>query len=142
MKISVLVRWVLPATVALSLGVAGYVYGASPGAGAPGPQSAAAGSLVGQVVRGPLTPASRPGQPAAAPMAGVKLLISGAGTGAVRSVVSDDRGRYRLDLPAGVYRVEVGPLAPGQFTKDLPTSVTIAPGQETRLDIHIDTGIR
>ena len=45
-------------------------------------------------------------------------------------------------LPPGTYRVEVGPLTGIEFTKDLPATVTVTAGQETRLDVHIDTGLR
>lgn len=104
--------------------------------------SPAQGALTGLVVRGPLTPLVRPGQPAAAPAAGVKILVYDAADQEIRTAVTDAQGRYRLSLPPGVYRVEIGPLPSRQFTKDLPAQVTISPGRETRLDVHVDTGMR
>ena len=59
----------------------------------------------------------------------------------VRSVVTDDRGRYAVTLPAGDYRVTTDAVRPG-FTRDLPATVNVLPGRETRLDVRIDTGIR
>lgn len=59
-----------------------------------------------------------------------------------RTVVTDDRGAYHVNLPAGTYRIEMAPLTQGMFTKDLPATVTITEGKETRLDILVDTGIR
>jgi hypothetical protein len=101
------------------------------------------GVLVGQVTRGPLRPVERPGgPPGAAPVPGAKIKITGLGAQESRVAVTDQDGHYRLSLPPGSYRVEMGPLPPMQFTKDLPATVTITPGQETRKDIRIDTGLR
>jgi len=44
-------------------------------------------------------------------------------------------------LPPGHYRVKRGETFRGA-TKDLPAPVTVSDGQQTRLDITIDTGIR
>ncbi len=57
-------------------------------------------------------------------------------------MVTDAEGAYRISLAPGTYRVTMGPLAGLEFTKDLPATVTITAGQEARLDIHIDTGMR
>jgi hypothetical protein len=56
--------------------------------------------------------------------------------------VTDNEGKYRVALPPGTYRIELGRLAGIEFTKDVPTTVIILEGRETRLDISIDTGIR
>jgi hypothetical protein len=66
----------------------------------------------------------------------------GPGAQESRVAVTDQEGHYRLSLPPGSYRVEMGPLPPMQFTKDLPATVTITVGQETRKNIRIDTGMR
>jgi len=101
------------------------------------------GVLVGQVTRGPLRPVEREGGPPnAAPVPGVRIKIMGQGAQESRVAVTDQEGHYRLSLPVGTYRVEMGPLPPMQFTKDLPATVTITPGQETRKNILIDTGMR
>jgi len=100
------------------------------------------GTLVGKVTRGPGSPVETKDQPSLKPAAGVKLLILTAAGEEINSVVTDDQGMYRISLPTGIYQVELAPLASIEFTKDLPATVTIAEGQETRLDISIDTGIR
>jgi hypothetical protein len=58
------------------------------------------------------------------------------------SVVTGADGRYVAVLPPGSYRVAVTSLTGIEFTKDLPATVTVTAGQETRLDVYIDTGLR
>ncbi len=77
-----------------------------------------------------------------APVVGAKILVSDLMGMRSRTVVTDDRGAYHVNLPAGTYRIEMAPLTQGMFTKDLPATVTITEGKETRLDILVDTGIR
>jgi hypothetical protein len=48
---------------------------------------------------------------------------------------------YRAALPPGDYRIELQPHGIDRTT-DLPKVVQIQPGQTTRLDMNIDTGIR
>jgi len=57
-------------------------------------------------------------------------------------VVTNDQGQYRVNLPPDTYRVSAVSLPRGSSTKELPATVTVTEGQETRLDIRIDTGIR
>ena len=81
-------------------------------------------------------------KPLEAPAPGVKLLIYNPARQEIASVITDETGHYRLPLPPGPYLIE---LAPGQgrvFSKDLPARVTITRGQETRLNLHLDTGLR
>lgn len=101
------------------------------------------GSLVGKVIWYPVSPTEVGDESAASRDApGVKLLILNAQGIEVNSVVTDEKGRYRITLPQGIYRIEMA-LHPGDgFTKDLPKSVTITEGEESRLDIRLDTGIR
>jgi hypothetical protein len=56
--------------------------------------------------------------------------------------MTDTRGEYRIDLTSSNYRVDIGPLAGMEYTKDLPAVVAVSAGRETRLDFRIDTGIR
>jgi hypothetical protein len=84
--------------------------------------------------------ADTPCPPAPAP--GVKILVLTLAGQQIRSAASDDRGIYSTSPPKGIYRIEMAPLGGIEFTKDLPATVTITEGQETRLDISIDTGIR
>ena len=103
--------------------------------------------LVGRVTKGPLPPAGGPYEEstkvrAAAPAAGIQLLIAERDGQGRTSVVTDSRGAYQLCLPAGTYQVTLAPLVSGEFTKDLPATLTMKKGQETRLDIRLDTGMR
>jgi Carboxypeptidase regulatory-like domain len=101
------------------------------------------GVLSGLVTIGPLSPVggakeSRP----PAPYAGAELVISQTAGNRTETAVTGQNGTYRIALPAGTYRVTLAALPDGQFTKDLPASVAIRQGEETRLNVHVDTGIR
>lgn len=101
------------------------------------------GVLVGRVTRGPASSIeSRAGELGPLPVSHLRIVISREGGEAVTSGVTDPRGEYRIDLPSGTYRVDIGPLAGMEYTKDLPAVVAVSTGQETRLDFRIDTGIR
>jgi hypothetical protein len=69
-------------------------------------------------------------------------MIYGPGRQEIATVLTDQAGQYRLNLPPGSYLIEMAAAKGRGFTKDLPATVTITQGQETRLDIRIDTGIR
>jgi hypothetical protein len=101
------------------------------------------GVLVGRVTMGPISPVVRPGDaeaPAGVPDA--RIVISGLDGQEIASVVTDAAGGYRVRLSPGRYRIDM-PTPPGvSFTKGLPATVTITEGQEARLDIRVDTGIR
>jgi Carboxypeptidase regulatory-like domain len=75
-------------------------------------------------------------------VAGARIIVSQTGGGTPVSVVTDDQGGYAISLSPGTYRVtmEISPRI--GFSRDLPATVTITEGHETRLDIRLDTGIR
>jgi carboxypeptidase family protein len=100
------------------------------------------GVLTGKVIKGPVTPAQETRTPSSMPAPGVQLLILTLEGQEVYTVVTDAQGTYSIALPVGPYRIEIAPLSGIEFTKDLPTAVTVIEGQETYLDITIDTGIR
>ena len=117
--------------------------GSGQAAGGAEPPSAGMGTLTGLVTRWPTSPVQGPGlPPAAAPAPGVKLVVYGPGRQEVATVLTGQAGQYRLNLPPGSYLIEMAPEKGRGFTKDLPATVTITQGQETRLNIRIDTGIR
>lgn len=101
------------------------------------------GVLTGSVTIGPMSPVEGMGGPGQTPLPGARIIISDLQGQEITSVVSDEKGVYRISLPPGTYKIKM-PVLPsgGRFTKDLPATVTITQGQETRLDIRIDTGIR
>lgn len=112
-------------------------------AGTPKGPSVETGVLVGRVTRGPVAGGpARAGTPDAAAAAGVEIRVTPRDGGSARMIRTDGSGVYRLRLPPGTYEVTLGPRPGMEFTKDLPATVVIAPGQETRIDIRIDTGMR
>jgi hypothetical protein len=123
-------------------GVVSLTWGSSADAGSK-PQTAAMGTLTGYVTFWPVSPVGRAGsQSAPRPAPGVKLLVSGWAREEIASVTTDAAGQFRVDLLPGVYLLEMVPGQGKEFTKDLPATVTIIQGQETHLDIRVDTGIR
>ncbi len=128
--------------LALLVGLLGLAAGSRAGDGAR-PPSAGMGALTGLVTRGPTSPVQGPGLPAAAaPAPGVKLVVYGPGRQEVATVLTGQAGQYRLQLPPGSYLIELAPDKGRGFSKDLPATVTITQGQETRRNLRIDTGMR
>ena len=91
----------------------------------------------GYVTRGPTMPVCRVGVPCTAPAKGVKLRFSRAGR-LSGTATTNDRGWYRVVLPAGRYTVSVN--AKGSAFG--PRSATAQKGRMIRCDFLIDTGIR
>jgi hypothetical protein len=84
----------------------------------------------------------RPGVPSESRVANARIDIATLDGKPVTSIVTDSAGRFRVKLPAGTYKVEMPSLHGAMFTKDLPARVNIGAGEEKKLDIHLDTGIR
>ena len=101
------------------------------------------GGLAGVVTRGPTCPVQTKTTPCPPePASGTRVLVLTPTGEQIGAPVTDNEGKYRVALPPGTYRIELGRLAGIEFTKDVPTTVIILEGRETRLDISIDTGIR
>ena len=96
------------------------------------------GTIHGTVMRGPTAPVCRVGIPCSAPAKHVTLYFTR--NGSTRSTVTDDRGRYAMRLPAGVYAVKTNQRPFG--TTPQPRSVRVRARASTRVDFDIDTGIR
>jgi Carboxypeptidase regulatory-like domain len=96
------------------------------------------GTIHGTVMRGPTAPVCRVGIPCSAPAKHVTLYFTR--NGSTRSTVTDDRGRYAMRLPAGVYAVKTNQRPFG--TTPQPRSVRVRAKTRTRVDFDIDTGIR
>jgi Carboxypeptidase regulatory-like domain len=90
----------------------------------------------GSVRRGPAQPECQIGTPCSAPAAGVRLTFA-RGKG-VRHVRTNKRGRYSIRLAPGRYSVRVADARFGYS----PRKAKVSPGQMTRLNIRIDTGLR
>jgi hypothetical protein len=104
------------------------------------------GVLEGHVTVGPLNPVEVEGEPPKPPPPEVyaerKIVVSDeSGQREVARVDIDGQGNYRVELPPGVYRVDINHLGI-DFSKGLPAQVDIRSGQTARLDVDIDTGIR
>ena len=104
------------------------------------------GTLKGTVSIGPVTPVQKGGETPPAPVAemftsrGIEILKGGQDR-VYKTVHFNADGTYSVELPEGNYMVRL--LSTDMYLADgLPTSVKITSGQDTVLDIHIDTGIR
>ncbi len=118
--------------LALSLGCAG--------------PAAPRGTLEGTVTIGPLRPGERAGEPSPSPPPELcrqqefRVLDEAGRTELLRFKAGPDCG-FRVELAAGRYRLDyVGPRP--ALAKDLPKVIEMRPGETTRTEIHIDTGIR
>jgi len=96
------------------------------------------GTLHGTVMRGPTAPVCRVGTPCSAPAKNVTLSFTR--NGEARSTRTDDRGRYSIRLPAGIYAVKTNQRPFGLFPQ--PRTAGVRAGRSTRVDFAIDTGIR
>jgi len=83
-------------------------------------------------------PVCRIGMSCSAPAKHVTLFFTRNGT--TRSTKTDDRGRYRLRLTAGVYAVKTDQRPFG--TMPAPRTVRVRAGVDRHVDFQIDTGIR
>jgi hypothetical protein len=121
--------------------------GVSPGGTAlTGTPTTTEGYLEGRASIGPLAPVERVGVPSPTPPPQVctsrgLAIFRADGRTLVTSFNLQADCTYRVALPPGEYVVRLKPGVFG-FSKDLPKTVQIESGRTTRLDLHIDTGIR
>ena len=94
--------------------------------------------LFGSVERGPTMPVCRVDVPCTERAANVTLLFSR--NGATTRTRTDLRGRYRVRLAPGYYSVRTTGRGLGSVVK--PSRVRVRAHRFTRIDLHIDTGIR
>jgi hypothetical protein len=57
-------------------------------------------------------------------------------------VVTGVDGGFGIAVPAGTYVVTLEARPSMGVAKNLPATVTVRPGQQTSIDIHLDTGLR
>jgi hypothetical protein len=87
------------------------------------------------------TPGPIPGG-SSAPVAGVSVGIEAVGNSHTWWVVTSVDGSFAIAVPSGTYRVTLE-TRPGMGTpKDLPATISVKAGQQARLDIYLDTGLR
>ena len=79
-------------------------------------------------------------QPCTAPARNVTLVFTRQGH-VLRRTKTDAEGRYRVSLPAGLYRVGLG--ATGKIGRGIePAQARVRARRDTKRDFSIDTGIR
>ena len=94
--------------------------------------------LHGMVMKGPLHPVCRQGQPCTGPAQVTLLFKRGAHTYRTRSTAA---GVYRITLPAGYYTVKTAERI--GITPNLrPQRIHVRAGHNDLLNFRIDTGIR
>jgi hypothetical protein len=91
-------------------------------------------------MRGPISPICVAEQPCTGPARNVTLLFSRDGHVIGRSV-TDNAGRYRVRLPAGLYAVRRA-VSQGIDRRLDPNHARVRAGRLARLDFLIDTGIQ
>lgn len=103
------------------------------------------GVLYGVVTIGPICPVEMENVPCPTPPEAYqarKMVVFGSDAKTIIETVSlDDNGNYRTELLAGTYVVDINHVGIDR-SNDVPRTITIAPGENVRLDINIDTGIR
>lgn len=96
--------------------------------------------LRGVVTRGPITPVCAAERPCDAPAKHATLLFSRHGS-IVGRTTTDMEGRYRIQLPPGLY--QVSRTVASKIGRGLePDQARVRPGRFVRVDFSIDTGIR
>jgi hypothetical protein len=107
---------------------------------APAGAATTSSGLRGVVMRGPISPVCHADEPCSEPAGNVTLLFARNGRVMGRST-TDNAGRYRVALPAGVYRVSR--TASRGIGRGLePRQARVQAGRFVRVDFSIDTGIR
>ncbi len=102
------------------------------------------GTLEGVVSISPITPVESTTPSVTSPeiYAARKILIyDNEGKELLHTVSLDDHGYYNIELPAGIYMVDINHTGIDLST-DVPKSIEIERGVTVELDISIDTGIR
>lgn len=105
------------------------------------------GSLQGHVDIGPICPVERfPPDPMCQPNQATydawPIGVYRLDGSRIAHVVVDGNGDYRVNLPAGIYDVNLENPQTGMSRSNLPKRITVIPAKTTELNISIDTGIR
>ena len=75
------------------------------------------------------------------PVAVARVGIAPVGSSHIWWVVTSVDGSFAIRVPAGIYRVTLDAHPRMGVARDLPATVTVEAGQQTRFDIHLNTGI-
>jgi hypothetical protein len=77
-----------------------------------------------------------------APVAAASVGITATGSSHTWWVVTSVDGTFAISVPPGTYLVTLEARPAMGVAKNLPATVTVKAGEQTRLDIHLDTGLR
>ncbi len=98
-----------------------------------------AGGVQGQVLIDPARPVCMVGQVCSAPDAH-ELLVFRRGTSRVASTTTDAAGRFRISLPAGLYRIALPRR--GRMARFAPQQIRVTRGSYAHVTLRVDVGIR
>jgi hypothetical protein len=105
------------------------------------PAHTAQGGIRGTVLWGPVAPGpARAGEAEEAPLSATFAVFRAAEK--VGGFKSDDKGRFELSLPAGVYLIVPDNKTPVPNPQGQKTRVTVAAQGFTEVTIRLDTGMR
>jgi hypothetical protein len=107
----------------------------------PDPANRPHGRLSGLVTIGPICPAQDCPTPPSEYSRRKILVFDPARTRQLFTVDIDSRGAYLIDLAPADYQIDFRGVGMDTST-DLPKEITIRANLVTRVDVHIDTGIR
>jgi hypothetical protein len=77
-----------------------------------------------------------------APVGAASVGIAPVGSSHIWWVVTSVDGSFTIAVPPGTYLVTMQARPGMGIARNLPATVTVKSGQKTRLDIHLDTGLR
>jgi hypothetical protein len=98
----------------------------------------------GVVMAGPVGPPTRDGGEESAPLPNAWITVEPAKGGKeVARARSDTKGRFRIPLPPGTYRLVPLPLKPNQpYPLGKPQKAVVTAGKWVEVTVEYDTGIR
>jgi hypothetical protein len=109
-----------------------------------GEEAADTSGIEGQVLLGPMCPVVQIGSPCPGqPFQATIIVWNAERTTEIRSVTTDQEGRFHVPLVPGDYYLAPQPVEPDQpFPVPIPQNVTVPPNQFVQITVEYDTGIR
>ena len=77
-----------------------------------------------------------------APVVAASVGVAPVGSSHIWWAMTDLEGNFAIAVPPGTYVVTLEPRSGMGIARNLPATVTVKSDQKTRLDIHLDTGLR
>jgi len=109
-----------------------------------GEEALGTAGIEGQVFLGPMCPVVQIGLPCPdQPFQATIIIWNAERTTRIRTVTTDQEGRFRVPLNPGDYYLDPQPTEPGQpLPAPIPQTVTVLPDQFVQITVEYDTGIR